>query len=225
MVRRRLAVVIPCHNEAATLGDVVAGACRFADVLVVDDRSTDASCEVATANGAEVVASAKPGYDGAIETGLVRAFAEGYAFVITLDADGEHDPACVEAFYQAFQGGAELVCGVRVKPQRAAEHVVAALGRRLFRIDDLLCGMKGYSRPVLQRYFDSGLSLGINMTPAVLWRRAGGAHAQVAVTGRVRADAPRFGHALRANWRILRAFQALVVQTRLHATPVSGTDP
>jgi glycosyltransferase involved in cell wall biosynthesis len=225
MVRRPLAVVIPCHNEAATLGEVVAGACRFADVFVVDDRSTDASRDVATANGAEVIASAKPGYDGAIETGLARAFADGYAFVVTLDADGEHDPACVGAFDHAFQGGAELVCGVRVKPQRAAEHVVAAVSRRLFQIDDLLCGMKGYSRPVLQRYFDSGLGLAINMTPAVLWRRAGGAHGQVAVTGRIRADAPRFGRAMKANWRILSAFQAMLVQTRSFAAPATGTDP
>jgi len=225
MVRRPLAVVIPCHNEAATLGHIVAGACRFADVFVVDDRSTDASCEIATANGAVVVASAKPGYDGAIETGLARTFAEGYAFVVTLDADGEHDPACVEAFHLAFEGGAELVCGVRAKPQRAAEHLVAAVGRRLFQIDDLLCGMKGYSRPVLQRYFDSGLSLAINMTPAVLWRRAGGAHAQVAVTGRIRADAPRFGRALRANWQILHTFRAMLAETASHAAPVSGTDP
>jgi len=225
MVRRPLAVVIPCHNEAATLGDVVAGACRFADVFVIDDRSTDGSRDVAIANGAQVVASARPGYDGALETGLARAFAEGYAFVVTLDADGEHDPACIEAFNLAFEGGADLVCGVRAKPQRAAEHVVAAIGRRLFQIDDLLCGMKGYSRPVLQRYLDSGLDLAINMTPAVLWRRAGGAHAQVQITGRIRADAPRFGRALRANWKILRAFQAMLVQTASRAAPVSGTDP
>jgi len=225
MVRRPLAVVIPCHNEAATLGDVVAGARRFADVVVVDDRSTDASREVAIAQGADVIAAAKPGYDGALEKGLTRAYADGYAFVVTLDADGEHDPACVEAFYQAFQNGAELVCGVRAKPQRAAEHVVAAVGRRLFQIDDLLCGMKGYSRPVLQRYFDSGLSLAINMTPSVLWRRAGGAHAQVAVTGRIRADAPRFGRALKANWQILRTFQAMLTETAARAAPGSGTDP
>jgi len=225
MVRRPLAVVIPCHNEAATLGEVVAGAGRFADVFVVDDRSTDASREVAIANGAVVLASAKPGYDGAIETGLARTFADGYAFIVTVDADGEHDPACVEAFYQAFERGAELVCGVRAKPQRAAEHVVAAVGRRLFQIDDLLCGMKGYSRPVLQRYFESGLGLAINMSPAVVWRRAAGVHAQVAVTGRIRADAPRFGRTLRANWQILRTFQAILVQTSSRAAPVSGPDP
>jgi glycosyltransferase involved in cell wall biosynthesis len=222
MVRRTIAVVIPCRNEAATLGAVVAGACRFGDVFVIDDRSTDASREVAIAHGASVMASAKPGYEGAIETGLARAFADGYAFVVTLDADGEHDPACIEAFDLAFQRGAELVCGVRARPQRAAEYLVAAVGRRLFQIDDLLCGMKGYARPVVQTYFDSGLGLAINMTPAVLWRRAGGAHAQVAVTGRTRADAPRFGRALRANWAILRAFQSTLAHTAKRA---SGTVP
>ena len=219
MARSRLAVVIPCHNEAATLGAVVGGAAKHGDVFVIDDRSTDASRAVAEAAGGHVVASAAPGYDGALTTGLRHAFDAGYEAVVTLDADGEHNPALVEVFGEALAGGAGLVCGIRVRPQRAAELAVAGVGKALFGVDDLLCGMKGYARPALQAYFDSGAPLRLNMAPAVVWRRGGGDLVQIPVTGEVRRDAPRFGRALRANWTILKTFAALLGKTRDKAKP------
>jgi len=219
MARSRLAVVIPCHNEAATLGAVVRGAARYGDVFVVDDRSTDDSHAVAEAAGGQVITSATPGYDGALTTGLRHAFDAGYEAVVTLDADGEHDPGRVEAFAEALAGGTALVCGVRVRPQRAAEFVVAALGKTLFGIDDPLCGMKGYDRVALQAYFDTDLPLRLNMAPAVVWRRNRGDMVQIPITGEARLDAPRFGRAMRANWTILKTFAVLLSETRGKARP------
>jgi len=211
MVRSRLAVVIPCHNEATTIGIVVRGAARHADVIVVDDRSTDPSSTIAKQEGARVISSAAPGYDGALTTGLRYAFDVGYEGIVTIDADGEHDPALVSAFGQAVSAGANLVCGIRVRPQRVAEFVVAAMGGALFGIADPLCGMKGYSRAVLQAWFDTASPLMLNMAPAILWRRSGNDFVQIAVTGQVRQDVPRFGRALLANATILRTFAALLV--------------
>lgn len=213
MDRPALAVVIPCHNEAATLEPVLRGAGAHGDVLVVDDRSSDGSAAIAEACGARVLTPARPGYDGALETGLRTAFDGGYRFVVTMDADGEHDPAVIADFARAFADGAQLVCGIRAKPQRAAEYVVAGIGRTRFGVTDLLCGMKGYSRPVLERYFESGLPLSVNMAPAILWRRLDGAYGQVKVTGTPRTDAPRFGRALKANWAILKAFRTVLAST------------
>jgi glycosyltransferase involved in cell wall biosynthesis len=223
MDRPSLAVVIPCHNEAATLEAVLRRATGHGALLVVDDRSSDSSAQIARDCGAQVLASAQPGYDGALETGLRRAFEDGYRFVVTMDADGEHDPEVLADFDRAFQDGAELVCGYRRRPQRAAEYVVARLTNARFQIRDLLCGMKGYSRPVLERFFASGLPLSVNMAPALLWRRLGGDHAQVKVTGTLRADAPRFGRALHANWAILREFNAAMTATRLAARRTERT--
>ena len=205
MGRSQLAVIIPCHNEASTLGPVVRVAGRSGDVVVVDDRSTDASREIAAGDGAWVIPAAAPGYDGAIDTGLRYAFAHGYGYVVTLDADGEHDPALVAEFRRRLEAGVELACGYRKAPQRAAEYVAAVLGRGLFGVHDLLCGMKGYSRPVLAAYFQSGAPLLVNMAPAVLWRKAGRPFDQIAVTGVRRLDRPRFGRALAANRAILMA--------------------
>lgn len=202
--------MIPCHNEAATIGGVVAGAAGRGEVLVVDDRSTDSSRLVASAAGATVIAAGQPGYDGALETGLRTALAGGYPFVVTMDADGEHDPAVLADFAAAFEAGAPLVCGVRPEPQRIAEYAVAWDGRRRFGIDDLLCGMKGYSRAVLEAWAKSGRPLHVNMAPAVLWRQGGGDMAQVRVTGERRVGATRFGRALAANRAILKAYQRAV---------------
>lgn len=202
-------MVIPCHNEAATIGQVAAGARLHGCVLVVDDRSTDASRAQAEAAGAEVIASDAPGYDGALATGLRAARARGFAFVATLDADGEHDPAVLAQVAAAFDGGASLVCGVRPSPQRAAEHLIAALGRLRFGVRDPLCGMKAYSAPVIDAWLASGAPLLVNMAPAVMWRKAGGRFAQVRVGGERRRDRPRFGRALAANLALLRAFRAV----------------
>jgi glycosyltransferase involved in cell wall biosynthesis len=207
--RSRLAVVIPCHNESATVGQVAAGARAYGHVLVIDDRSTDASRAVAEAAGAEVIASATPGYDGALTTGFKAARARGFEFVATLDADGEHDPAVLAQVAQALGAGASLVCGIRPAPQRAAEHWIAMVGRWRFGVRDLLCGMKAYSAPVLDAWLASGVPLSVNMAPAVMWRKAGGGLAEVRVTGERRVGRPRFGRAMAANLTLLRAFRAV----------------
>lgn len=205
-----LIAVIPCHNEAATLAAVVRRARDFGQVLVVDDRSTDLSAEVARAAGGEVISSRSPGYDAAIDTGLAEAFARGATQVVTLDADGEHDPALVGAFAAALSDGVELVCGVRRRPQRAAEHVAAALGKVILGVRDPLCGMKGYARPAIARYLQSGAPLHVNMAPMVLSRRAGAPYVEIPVTGEVRVGRPRFGRALKANLAILGALFAVL---------------
>ncbi len=222
MGRSQLAVVIPCHNEAATLGPVVTAAARSGDVVVVDDRSTDASATIAAGKGAWVIPAAAPGYDGAIDTGLRYAFDNGYGYVITLDADGEHDPGLVAEFHRRLEAGADLVCGYRKAPQRWAEHIAAALGISLLGVRDLLCGMKGYGRPVLAAYFQSGAPLLVNMAPAVLWRKAGRPFDQLAVTGARRADRPRFGRALAANWAILMAMSRALRLRPPEGLPANG---
>jgi glycosyltransferase involved in cell wall biosynthesis len=209
MDRSSLAIIIPCHNEASTLIGVVRGAAAHGDVFVVDDRSEDNSPGLARASGANVLAAASPGYDGAVDTGLRHAFAAGYRQIVTLDADGEHDPALVLPFKVAMDRGAPLVCGYRPAPQRAAEYVVGAYGQLMLGVRDLLCGMKGYSREVVAGYLASDKPLLVNMTPAALWRKAGGDYVQLPVTGERRTDRPRFGRRWAANMAILAALRAV----------------
>lgn len=210
MDRPRLLIVIPCHNEAATLGAVVEGARPFGRVLVVDDGSQDGSAQIAKTAGAEVIAGPCLGYEAAVSAGLEAArAAKGAPFVVTMDADGEHDQLSLASFAAAFSAGADLICGVRRRPQRLAEYAVDAYARQAFGPRDILCGMKGYSRAVLDRFAASGEPLLVNMAPAVIWRVDGGNFVDVPVAGTPRQDAPRFGRAWRANLQLIQTIPQL----------------
>jgi polyprenyl-phospho-N-acetylgalactosaminyl synthase len=89
-----VAVVIPAFDEGDRVGAVVAG-CRerFPLVIVVDDGSTDATFAVARAAGAEVVRHPiNLGQGAALQTGIARALELGATWIVTMDADGQHDP-------------------------------------------------------------------------------------------------------------------------------------
>jgi glycosyltransferase involved in cell wall biosynthesis len=113
---RRVLIIIPAYNEAMNLPGVLA-ALRDVDydICVVDDGSTDDTAEVARRHGALALRSPlNLGIGGAVQTGYLRAFEEGYAAAVQLDGDGQHDPAFLDALLTPVLGGeADLVIGSR----------------------------------------------------------------------------------------------------------------
>ena len=86
-------IVIPAHDEAATIADIVERARLHGPVLVVDDGSTDDTGARAAAAGAEVVSlGARRGKGAALRRGFAEALRRGAARVVTLDGDGQHEP-------------------------------------------------------------------------------------------------------------------------------------
>ncbi|HYL39822.1 MAG TPA: glycosyltransferase family 2 protein [Candidatus Binatus sp.] len=95
----RLVALIPAHDEAPRIGAVVEGARRHLPVIVGDDGSSDATAAVARAAGAEVVEQRpNQGKGAALRTGFIHALDAGCDAVITLDGDGQHDPAEIPRF-------------------------------------------------------------------------------------------------------------------------------
>ena len=100
-----LSVVIPALNEAESLERMLPGL-RAAvealgvpsEVIVVDGGSRDATVSVAGRHGARVVVQEGPGYGGALRTGFRAAQGE---YVLTLDADGSHDPTFFQDIWSA----------------------------------------------------------------------------------------------------------------------------
>ena len=93
-------VLIPAFNAAETLGAVVARVCeQGCHALVIDDGSRDATREIAERAGARVVGHAvNQGKGKALQTGFAEALRAGHELVITLDADGQHEPEAIPQF-------------------------------------------------------------------------------------------------------------------------------
>jgi glycosyltransferase involved in cell wall biosynthesis len=106
-------VVVPAYDEVATVGQVVARARAYAPVIVVDDGSSDGTAETAARAGAEVCRHAyRLGKARALQTGVAAVRARGGTHVVTLDADGQHDPDDVPALLSA-SASHTLVIGTR----------------------------------------------------------------------------------------------------------------
>jgi UDP-N-acetylglucosamine---dolichyl-phosphate N-acetylglucosaminyltransferase len=110
-------IVIPAYNEEVTIADVVRGATKIADrVLVVDDGSRDKTAVLAKQAGAVVVRHAvNRGVGAALGTGIEAAVRLGAEAVVTMDADGQHrSEDAAKVFARLDQGDVDFVIGSRM---------------------------------------------------------------------------------------------------------------
>ena len=158
-------VVVPAFNEAATLGGVL-DRIRAVDfslpVVVVDDGSTDATCDIARKSGAHVLRLPfNLGVGVALQTGYKFALHEGYDCVVQLDSDGQHEPADIPMLLDVIKRGeADLAVGSRFLGVGDYDpETMRRLGMRLFqflavaltgvRFSDVTSGYRAFSADVL----------------------------------------------------------------------------
>ena len=206
MERHRIGIIIPALNEAATIAAVVTKVKQFGVPFVIDDGSTDETGALAQAAGAVVIRHDTPcGYDAAINTGFASAEKAGCQYLITMDADGQHEPETIDLFLEQLHNGADVVVGIRNRRQRMAEYVFSWVALAKWGIHDPLCGMKAYCVEVYKAlgHFDSYGSIGTEL--ALYAAKKDKKIAQISIYIRPRADEPRFGRRWSANRKILRA--------------------
>ena len=111
---KSLSIVIPAKNESGAIGDAVAGArAKYpdAEIIVVDDGSSDATASVAEEAGARVIRHPESlGNGAAIKSGARAASGELIAF---MDGDGQHDAAEFDALLAKLDEGFEMAIGAR----------------------------------------------------------------------------------------------------------------
>lgn len=158
------AAVIPAYNAAALIGGVLSDLRHVIPLhrtIVIDDGSSDETYRVASATGVHVVQHpVNRGKGAALSTGFKRALAMGLGYVITLDADGQHNPAEIPRFARRIaETDADIVVGNRFEHlgkmpwlRRATNwltsRVVSLLART--RIPDSQNGFRMFSARVIQ---------------------------------------------------------------------------
>lgn len=146
-----ISVILPAKNEAGGLNRTLPAlkACLpGVDIIVVDDASTDDTAAVARAYGATVLSSPySMGNGAAIKRGARAAKGDTLVF---MDADGQHDPACIPALLDKLEEGYDMVVGARDWSGQAGVHRGAAnafynwLASRMtgFDVKDLTSGFR-----------------------------------------------------------------------------------
>lgn len=164
----KVLLVIPVYNEAASLPQVLAAvrAVWPGEVLVVDDGSTDATPDIAKREGVELVRHpVNRGYGAALLSGFAWAEGQGYEWVITMDADGQHEPAFLPKFLDRIEvAEVDIVSGSRYLDPRLAQgpspadrrwvnRAITALLRELtgYPLTDAFCGFKAYRLAALRK--------------------------------------------------------------------------
>jgi glycosyltransferase involved in cell wall biosynthesis len=141
-----LTAVIPAHNEEKTIYEVAKATRQHADeVIVVDDGSVDATAQMAREAGARIVTNGgKRGYIEAIKAGLRQAEGD---IIVTIDADGEHNPENIPLVVKPiYDGKADLSLGTRGKASRISENLINWLTNLKVRIPDSCTGFRALSK-------------------------------------------------------------------------------
>jgi glycosyltransferase involved in cell wall biosynthesis len=222
------AAVIPAYNAAATVGSVVRGArAVLSEVLVVDDGSTDTTSLRAEEAGARVVAhGVNRGKGAALRTAFEDLRGRDLEGLITLDADGQHDPAEIPLLQQAYRlTGADLVIGSR-EQSFAAMSSARRFGNRFsssafaffsgLRLPDSQSGFRLYSQSFLRSVtvrcnaYDAEMEL-------LLKAVAGGFRVKSVALGNVVADGRAGSHyrPWRDTFRICRCVVGFWARRRL----------
>jgi glycosyltransferase involved in cell wall biosynthesis len=145
----RVLVVIPALNEADCIGGVIAQAKAHpsVDVLVVDDGSSDDTAAIAIVKGAKVLrAPLWQGAWGAIQTGIRYGVRRGYSAVVTMDADGQHEPLYLAQLIEAGKSADVVIAACASRGSRARQWAWAYFKFLTgFKLDDLTSGFRYYN--------------------------------------------------------------------------------
>ena len=161
----KILALIPAYNESGRVTDVVRATQAFLPVLVVDDGSVDDTAARAEATGAAVLRqSPNQGKGAALRAGFLQALEQNYEGVLTLDADGQHDPTEIPKFLDAYtERKADLIVGARDFDQiPAIRRAANTLGRWSFSSalgQPVLDNQSGY-RLISRRLMEATLSSG-----------------------------------------------------------------
>ncbi|MEE9425654.1 MAG: glycosyltransferase family 2 protein [Methylococcales bacterium] len=148
-------IIIPAFNEAKTIASVVLDIRKRYQypVLVVNDMSTDDTVQLARDAGAKVLSlRVQLGAWGATQTGIRYALRKGYATVLTLDADGQHEPEYISGLLNQLDQENDIAIGAYIERCSRARHLARFYFKLLtgLQIEDMTSGFRAYNFNAMQ---------------------------------------------------------------------------
>ncbi|MFP4186345.1 MAG: glycosyltransferase family 2 protein [Thermoplasmata archaeon] len=137
-----ITAVIPAYDEEERIEKVLKETSQYVDeIIVVDDNSTDDTVEIAEEYGKVIKKDSNQGYIDSIKRGFEAAQGD---IIVTLDADGEHDPSFIPSIVEPIEKDkADLVFGKREKIPRFSERIISKLTSFKVKAKDTGTGFRG----------------------------------------------------------------------------------
>jgi len=219
-----VSIVMPCLNEAESLGPCVKAALAAiekagveGEVIVADNGSTDGSVEIAESLGARVAHIGARGYGSALQGGFAAARGR---YILMGDADGSYDFGHLQRFLDELDAGAELVMGNRFKGGIAPGAMpplhkyfgnpgLSWMGRLFFgaEVGDFYCGLRAFRRDALPmlNLQSPGMELGVEMVAKAALYGLKVSEVPTTLSPDLRSRPPHL-RTWRDGWRTLRFF-------------------
>jgi glycosyltransferase involved in cell wall biosynthesis len=191
-----VSIIIPVYNEEAVIGSVLEGLREWrarAEIIVIDDASTDRSAEIAARAGVRVIRHrVNKGYGAALKTGIRAAVGD---VIVMMDADGEHDTAQIQRLLDAM-GDNDMVVGARGKGshaplmRRPGKWILSQVANYLAQtnIPDLNSGFRAFRKDIARLFLHilpNGFSFSTTLTLALFKEGFNIAYVPIITTPRV----------------------------------------
>jgi len=227
--RREVLIIIPAYNEEESIGQVVADvkcSADFADILVINDGSTDNTAAVARRSGATVLnLPYNLGIGGAVAAGYKLAEEMSYDYVVRLDGDGQHNPDDVRRLLAPVeQGQADVAFGCRFCGGFGSYRPPLArwLGIRFFglvvslvvgqEIHDATSGLRCANRKAIRYFARYSPQDYPEVESHILLNKAGLSEVEVPVTMRARMGGHSSIDALRSVYYAFKVLLAILIR-------------
>lgn len=177
-VKPRVVAIIPCYNTESHVAEVVAKCLRHvAQVIVVDDGSTDDTAKISNRAGAQVIRHGRNmGYGVSIKTGFREAQIKGSDIIVTIDGDGQNNPDEIPLLLEPILGeNADLVIGSRFLSNNHNMPRYRKFGIRVItwlwnvfskvKVSDSQSGFRAYSKTLLKNLIlsENGMCISIEI--------------------------------------------------------------
>jgi len=157
----KILIIIPAKNEYNNLKKLLKFIQKInADILIVDDNSSDKTLDLKKNFKKIKIIKNKYscGYDKSIKIGIKFAISK-YHYVITMDADLEHNPKYLFNFISLIKKNNYLVVGERDRKNRYLEKLFGFIIKKIYKINDLFCGyrainLKKFHKKYLSNNYD-----------------------------------------------------------------------
>lgn len=209
-----VALIIPLYNEETTIKDVITEASQYIkNIIVVNDCSSDNSKKILRKLPITLINNDKNiGYAKSLEKGIMIAFQKNADYVITFDADGQHQGRDIPKFISIINKyKPDFIFGKRSIRNRFMEYVWSYYAKKKYRFSDPLCGFKAIKKEIFLKYgyLETHYTIGLEMIFKALKR--GALFKEVSISIVKRNDKPRFGNMLSGNWLELKALINIII--------------